>query len=550
MQVLKKINNPRWLQRIDWNLLVFLILFLNVKMPVKIVALIFMLFLNKKLFLEKSIYHQKFIWFYFSLIVIALINVLVNIPTISVQYLVVVSVGIMFWLLCAGTAFLNSWFVAKTDTIKLHTTITLFFILNAAVTLVQLIVIMLDAGTINPYTYQGLHQKYFISTGDLMTGITFDVSTTNAILNAFGIVYFLQRNRMGLVLLCMVVLLLTASNFINILLILVLVFLFVFQSNRNQKSIILVCFFLLVIFMIKISPQNNNSVINAYKKYFNKEEEQPSAGKNNIALTEKPDSILTTEERKQKTAMLYLDSLGKIITAIKQKEDSLKQPGQQSALQIQPASKPVIPKPSIHTEPFQRRRDTTKFQKELLEFAIKTMPAFDTSLGQNKTSKLPGKLIAFQQTFTFLKNHPLKIFTGSGMGNFSSKLAFRATGLEMAGGYPKKMIYISNDFLNNHLNLYLNYYSNDIELHSLVNSPNAVYDQLIAEYGIFGFLGFILLYLAFFIKHLRKLTYGIPLLLILMGSFWVDYWYEQLSIVILFELLMLLNIKESKEQNE
>ena len=112
------------------------------------------------------------------------------------------------------------------------------------------------------------------------------------------------------------------------------------------------------------------------------------------------------------------------------------------------------------------------------------------------------------------------------------------------------MSYISNDFLNNHLDLYLNYFSQDIELHSLVNSPNSVYDQLIAEYGILGVLAFILLYLAFFTKHLRRLTYGIPLLLILLGSFGVDYWYEQLSIVILFELLMLLNIKETKEQNE
>ena len=53
MQILKTINKPRWLQHIDWNLFVFLILFLNVKMPVKIAALIFSLLLNKKLFFEK-----------------------------------------------------------------------------------------------------------------------------------------------------------------------------------------------------------------------------------------------------------------------------------------------------------------------------------------------------------------------------------------------------------------------------------------------------------------------------------------------------------------
>ena len=75
-----------------------------------------------------------------------------------------------------------------------------------------------------------------------------------------------------------------------------------------------------------------------------------------------------------------------------------------------------------------------------------------------------------------------------------------------------------------------------------------MYDQLIAEYGVLGVLAFILLYLAFFVKHLRELSYGIPLLLLLLGSFGVEYWFEQLSIVIVFELLMLLNIKETKEQ--
>ncbi len=454
----------------------------------------------------------------------------------------------MFWLMCIGAAFLNSWFVAKTDTRKLHNTITLFFILNAGVTLVQLFVIILDAGAVNPYIFQGMHQKYFIGTGDLMTGVTFDVSTTNAILNAFGIVYFLRRSKMDLVLLCMAVLLLTASNFTNVLLLLVLVFLFFFQSNRDQKSIIVVCFLGLVIFMGKISPQNDDYITGAYNKIFNKNREQKKTERINILLTEKPDSILTIEERKQKTAMLYLDSLNKIARLIKQKEDSLKHPGQPPLSEILPASKPVIPKPSIHTEPFQRRRDTTKFQKELLEFAIKTVPAFDTGLGQTRSRKLPGKLLAFQQTFTFFKMHPLKIITGTGSGNFSSKLAFRATALGMAGGYPKKMSYIHNDFLNNHLGLYLTYFSKDRELHSLVNNPNSVYDQLIAEYGVLGLLAFILLYLAFFVKHLRKLTYGIPLLLILLGSFCVEYWFEQLSIVVLFELMMLLNIKESKEQ--
>ena len=159
--------------------------------------------------------------------------------------------------MCIVAAALSYWFVLKTESGKLHTTISLFFILNTVVTICQLVLIMWDAGSSNPYTYQGMYQKYFIGTGDLLTGITFDVSNTNALLNAFGIVYFLSRNKMHMVLLCMTMLLLTASNFTTILVIVALLFLFIFQSTRNQKSIIIVCLFFLVIFMVKISPQNN-----------------------------------------------------------------------------------------------------------------------------------------------------------------------------------------------------------------------------------------------------------------------------------------------------
>ncbi len=530
--------------KVDWVLLIFLILVLNVKILVKIIAIIILLLFNRKLFWKKDFYRQKFIWFYFSMILIAIINLLFNISSLSPHYLIATLVGIIFWLMCAASGFISYRFVRKTENSKLHETITCFFILNAIVTIGQLLFIIWDSGSINPYTYQGMHQKYFIGTGDLMTGISFDVSTTNAVLNAFGIVYFLSRHKMHLVLLCMIMLLLTASNFTNILLIVVLLFIFIFQSSRNQKSIILVCLFLLVIFMSRISPQNNHYVKETYEKMTNKKPEQPATPKKDIPLIQKPDSILNTDERKQKIALLFLDSFNKA----RIKKYFADNP--QAAFIPEIFKKPSIPRPNIHSEPFQRRRDTTAFQKKLLAFAIQNLPFFDTSLRKTKSRTLPGKLIAFQQTFYSLEEHPSKIFTGFGMGNFSSKLAFRSTGLQMAGGYSKKFVYIGNDFLENHLNLYLNYFSKDMELHSLINNPNSVYDQIVSEYGLAGIFVFIFFYILFFVNKMKRLTYGLPLLLILTGAFAVEYWYEQLSIVIVFELLILLNLKETGKQYE
>ena len=102
--------------------------------------------------------------------------------------------------------------------------------------------------------------------------------------------------------------------------------------------------------------------------------------------------------------------------------------------------------------------------------------------------------------------------------------------------------------MNNHLDLYLNYFSKSAGFHSLINSPFSVYDQMLSEYGLLGFLALIIGYFGFFIKDYRKLTYGIPLLILLGGIFFIEYWFEQLSIIVFFELLLFLDIKENQEK--
>ena len=158
---------------------------------------------------------------------------------------------------------------------------------------------------------------------------------------------------------------------------------------------------------------------------------------------------------------------------------------------------------------------------------------------------IPGKLIAMKQTIGYFKKHPLQTLTGTGMGNFSSKLAFRATAMNIAGGYPEKYSYISNAFKFNHLDLFLFYFTNKDDYHSIANSPNSVYDQLAAEYGLTGLLCFAFLYVWFFSRRLNRLSYGFPVLFLVLGILLTDYYFEQLSVLIFFELLLFLDIKET-----
>jgi hypothetical protein len=537
-----------YFRRVNWMLMLFLVLVLNVKMLIKIFAIVLIVLLNRKMILDKTIYRQKFVWFYASLIIIALINLGLSASKASMNYLIVVAIGILFWVLCIATIFIVSWFIKNTSIDKLHATLTLFFVVNIAVTLGQLAWVIIDSGSLNPYLYQGMNQKYFISTGDRMTGLSFDVSTTNALLNTLGIIYFLYRNKIAMVFLCMATLLLAASNFTNILLVLVLIAVFIFKSSPNQKSIIFVCLFLQIIFMVKISPQNNQYVRKAFNRIAGTKIPSIDQKENVVRISDRPDSTLTEEERKQKTAQIYLDSIYRARLEAKQKLFREEFPGQ--PIVTLSTRKPAIPKPDIHSKPYQRIKDTTIAQKELLKFAS-NLPEISAAL-LNKTSLgRSGKLVAFKQTIQYMRQYPIKLITGAGMGNFSSKLAFRATSLRIAGGFPSKYSYIHEDFRKNHLAVYLAYYSKDAELHSVTNSPNSVYNQLLGEYGLLGILSFGVFYLGFFAKYLRRHAIMMPLLMILLGAFFIEYLFEQLSVVIFFEFIVLMHIKiiESSKSN-
>ena len=529
-----------YLLNVNGRLLLFLILFMNVKLVVKLVVLVIFFLLSFDKASIKKFLDQKFAWFYLSLILISIINLILQFTNWSLDLFVLTAAGISGWVMCLGAAFILFQYINKLSTSTIHQTITLFFLVNAFFTLGQLLLIMIDSGSLNPYTYQGMNQKYFISTGDLLRGLSFDVSTTNAILNAFAVIYFLDRRKMSSLIICMGCLLLTASNFTIVALMAILFYLFIFQSDRVQKSMILVSACMLIIFLARVSPQNKHYIKYVYQKLSQSRIDTIPPDIRKPPLSSQHDSVLNEEDKRKKYAMLFLDSMYTSRMVKKENESIFVNPSHQ---------KPTIPKANIHSDPYQRLKDTTPLQRELLEFAVQNIPDFDTSLPETQKNKLPGKLLAFKQTGDFLLSHPFKIISGNGIGQFSSKLAFRATGMQLSGGYPERFTFINEDFRNNHLNLYLEYFSKDMEIHSLLNTPDSVYDQLLGEYGVAGLLVFGAFYLGYFLLGTRKRNYSLPLFILLLITFLSGYWFEQLSIVIIFEVMMLLNMKETNENS-
>ena len=521
----------------DWKLLIFLILFLNVKSVVKIIAiaLIYIIQFDFKFGFRNSV--PRLPLFYVFIIVVAIFNWLITKSFMSTSSNIALLTGISIWLLCILVIHQLKLFVDNTDTTSIYQTIIIFFLINALLSFINFAGIVWETGALNPYRYQGEYQKYFIRTGDYIKGITFDTSTANSIISAFGVIFFLVKRNWIMLLICMLILLATASNIINMLMIGIFGFMFFYRSNANQKSFVIICLMMGIVFMVKVSPENYKYVKEAIQKMADKKTViTPASTSAKIPITEIEDNLLTPEERKHKIAQLYLDSI------YKSRLKSAKGKEYISAEIV----KPKIEVPDINTAPFQSKIDTTLQQRKLLMFMNAHKKSLPLSEKEDRNLILPGKIIAFKQTFDYLHSHPEKILTGDGMGNFSSRLAFRTTGLGISGNYPTKYASISPGFLSNHLDIYLYYFSKRIYFHSLINSPNSVYNQLLSEYGIIGISIFAVFYFGFFWKHYRKLTYGIPLLLLMGGVFFIDYWFEQLSVVILFELLLLLNIKEAE----
>jgi hypothetical protein len=522
----------QFLRSVDWKLLVFLVLVLNVKLVVKLFAIILIYLWRPDFKFGFHIKNSRLPLFYPVIIGIALINLVLRTTDLK-NYLPSFLMGIGFWMICLLTIHQLKIFIERNQPAVIHRTLAFFFLLNAAVSMITLLSIMIETGSINPYTYQGEFQKYFISTGDYIKGISFDTSTTNAVINAFGTLYFFTRKNFSFFLVCVIMMVMTGSNLVNLVFAGALLFIFIFRSARAEKSLIIVSLLLIVVFLAKISPQNNQYINESVSRIFketNKEKNEARAG---------TDKFISSESSKIEVAKTYLDSVSKTLLARLDEKKHSDQPEIKNALDNW-QEKPALPEANIHSATYQYREDSSN-RKALIQLAssLHTLPSPVV-----KQKRLPGKMLAMQQTFQYLKGNPGRLLTGTGMGNFSSKLAFKTTALNIAGGFPKRFVHIDSAFANNHLPLFLSYFAGQARYHSVIHSPNSVYDQTLAEYGIAGLLALIFLYFGFFAKKFRKLSYGLPLLIIAAALFFMEYWFEQLSVLFLLELLLFLNSKE------
>jgi len=525
---------------------------LNVKIAIKVVAILFILITNHKSITRFNLRRQRLIFFYAAIIFIACINYLLQIRQATLNYSLAALFGLSLWIMAAVAGYFVFTIIQKDTGERLHRTVELFFLLHIAAIGINLLLIVIETGALNPYTYKGMNQKYYISTGDFIRGISFDSPVSTAMISAFALLYFLYRQRFLFSLLAMGSLLLIGSNLTNLFLLVILIFSFLYKTNRVQKSFIALYIALFLVFVAKVSPQNNEYMGRFAYKMLGKTYDLPKKNTSPDFLKKQPDSLLSYEQKREKIAKLYIDSLSATSSYLKNRSTFLGRNNINAYYAVLRFSgaKPPSEKEIVFNN-YRASEPTAVKINRYHEFFAEHYHTDSLQLTENYNWDRPGKWIAGEQMANFFKSHPAKIPLGAGIANFSSRTAFKATALDIAGSYPKKYSYISPSFLNNHLFLYVFYHSQSQPKHSAENTPDSTYYQLLGEYGVIGMLAFLLLYVGYFIKRLPRSGYGIPLLLLLLMAFSVEYWFEQLSIVILAEVLFFLAIADaSKQQKE
>lgn len=540
-----------YFRQVNWNLLVFLLLVLNVKLVIKVLAILFILITNYKSFTLINLRRQRLIFFYAAIIFIACINYLLQIRQATVNYSLAASFGLSLWIMAAVAGFFVFSIIQKDTTERLHRTVELFFLLHIAAIGFNLLLIVIETGALNPYLYKGMNQKYYISTGDFIRGISFDSPVCTAMISAFGLLYFLYRQQFAFSLLAMGSLLLIGSNLTNLFLLAILVFAFLFKTSRIQKSFIALYIVLFIVFVAKVSPQNNEYMERFAYKMLGKTYDLPKKNTTPDFIRKQPDSLLSYDQKREKIARLYIDSLSATAAYLKNRSTFLGKNNINAYYAVLRFSEAKPPsEPEIRFNNYRASEFTVEKIHRYHKFFAEHYHADSLQLTEKYDWSKPGKWVAGIQLVNFLRNNPAKMPLGAGIGNFSSRTAFKATGLDIAGGYPSRYRYISSLFLNNHLFLYIYYHAQPQPKHAAENTPDSTYYQLLGEYGFVGLLAFLVLYFGYFIKKLPRSGYGIPLLLLLLMAFSVEYWFEQLSIVILAELLFFLAIADTSKKKE
>ena len=125
---MKKIGRIIKWEKINMPLLIFLILFLNVKFVIKLVAILFIVAYSKKFKFGDLLKTSRFPIFYALIILIEPLKYLLITRNFSLNYTLVFGLGMLQWVFSLIALYYIRFIIEKDSVQKIHNTIKVFFI--------------------------------------------------------------------------------------------------------------------------------------------------------------------------------------------------------------------------------------------------------------------------------------------------------------------------------------------------------------------------------------------------------------------------------------
>ena len=143
-------NLRKSFESIDWKILIFLLLFLNVKLAVKLAAIVLICIFNFNFKFGFRFRNSRLPVFYTIIIGIGIFNLLITSGFTNAHYNFAFLTGIIFWLASIIALHQVKLSVERHDSAVIDKTLKVFFIINAAVSFSVLLLIIYNTGHINP----------------------------------------------------------------------------------------------------------------------------------------------------------------------------------------------------------------------------------------------------------------------------------------------------------------------------------------------------------------------------------------------------------------
>lgn len=475
-------------EKIDLPFLIFLLTISSNKIYLKVVALALIFILRPRF---DFFFNRKISLFYPAILILATFHFLFLERDFRMEHIALFLVGAFYWMACYGYMYQSYLFVKGNGRAKIDATIILYVSINFAACIFNYISVCIKAQSAFPFLQEGI---YGTSAGDYIWGLFGSPSYINAIICSFFAIYFLYTKRYGMFLLTSFFVLLPFANIISIVFAGALVLYLFFPGEWMRRVYILLGLVMWILMYYFISPNNFDYIAKTFKLSFTKNEEiMPQV------------SVSESKGAPQKAAprVKYVNDS----SATKQK---------------------VV----VNNRHALFKDDYSGFDKY-----------YPINL---KTSA--GKKIAVMQTIKFLEANPKALVFGAGMGNFSSRLAFQFSGRDSSRIFRRLPNYCSGYYYANHLLIFDAMSGLPGEYHSIKHYPNNFFSQIAGEYGLIGLGLFVVLYLWFFYKRIRNKSFFLILLLCASGYLMLDYMYEYFNVMVIFELLLFIDIKQQEEK--